>query len=134
VHGVWFYVAFALSGGRELRLTGGADRFTEVVPAVNPDCHSMPRKIMRKRRRTVKKSQMIVGKVSEKLKTDFQAKVGELKWQGGESAFVRQCAEALLDQTAKGEEIAQPLRLLTVRQRRALDLLEFQQSQEGKNK
>jgi len=77
---------------------------------------------------------MIVGKVSEKLKTDFQAKVGELKWQGGESAFVRQCAEALLDQTAKGEEIAQPLRLLTVRQRRALDLLEFQQSQEGKNK
>lgn len=84
---------------------------------------------MRKRRRPVKKDKVISSKVDEKLKSALQKSIEFAKWNGGESALLRQCAEAFNDQVGKGEEIAQPIRLLTVEQRRILDVLEFQRKE-----
>jgi len=84
-----------------------------------------------RKKRSVKKDKILSSKVDEKLKKAAQAALEKSEWDGGESAFLRECAKALVEQVENGDEIAQPVRFLTVKQRKALDVLDFQKGQQG---
>ncbi len=77
----------------------------------------MPRKNMRVKKSRVKKPNILTSKVDDKLQRDV--KKAAARW--GVSRFLCECAESLVSITDKGEEVAEPIRLLTTRERRILD-------------